>query len=91
MAYRTVEVNLDGDFAGWNAKMRADGISARTFIELSSNSVERQMAAVENLVISHNFKDSEGVTVTDVLEAPIDALTALMMKWGEAVSALPPR
>jgi hypothetical protein len=71
--------------------MRADGISARIFIELSSGSVERQMEALAKLVVKHNFKDAEGVAVDDILEAPMDALGALIGKWGTEVTALPPR
>jgi hypothetical protein len=71
--------------------MRAEGISARVFIELSSSSVERQMEAVSRLVVSHNFKDQDGNLTDDVLEAPMDALTAIVAKWGTEVAALPPR
>jgi hypothetical protein len=89
--YRTVTINLDGEFEGQSAEMRADGISARIFVELSSNSVERQMNALANLILSHSLKDAEGNPVEDVLEAPLDALVAVMGKWGDAVAALPPR
>ena len=89
--YRTVTINLDGEFEGQSAEMRAEGISARIFVELSSNSVERQMIALGKLVLSHNLKDSEGNQVEDVLDAPLDALVNIMSKWGDAVAALPPR
>jgi hypothetical protein len=71
--------------------MRAEGISARVFIELSSNSVERQMEAVSKLIVSHNFKDTDGNPTDDALEAPMDALSAIVGKWGTEVAALPPR
>jgi hypothetical protein len=90
-SYRTVEVTLEGDYLGWTSKMRAEGISARIFIELSSNNVERQMEALSKLVVSHTFKDADGQPVDDILDAPMDALGALIGKWGEAVAALPPR
>ncbi len=92
MSARTIDVTLtDAPYEGWKATMRAEGISARVFIELSSNSVERQMEAVSKLVISHNFKDSDGNQVEDVLDAPMDALATLIGKWGTEVAALPPR
>lgn len=92
MAPRTVTVTLtDAPYEGWTATMRAEGISARVFIELSSGSVERQMEAVGRLIISHNFKDEDGNPTDDVLEAPMDALTAIIAKWGIEVAALPPR
>jgi len=49
------------------------------------------MEAVKKLVVKHNFKDVDGETVEDILDAPMDSLAALVSKWGEAVSALPPR
>jgi hypothetical protein len=88
---RTVVVTLDGEWEGASATLRADGISARVFIDLSSNSIERQMSAVSRLVVSHNFKGEDGAPLDDVLEAPMDLLAVLISKWGEAVSALPPR
>jgi hypothetical protein len=88
---RTVEVVLDGEFDGWRATMKADGISARVFIELSSGNVERQMVALGKLVVSHEFQDGDGSPVEDILDSPMEALGILIGKWGEAVAALPPR
>jgi hypothetical protein len=92
MSYRTLEIVLtDPPYEGWTATMRADGISARIFIELSSESVERQMKALAKLVIKHDFKDADDAPVEDILDAPMDALAALISKWGIQVTALPPR
>jgi hypothetical protein len=92
MSARTIDVTLtEAPYEGWKATMRAEGISARIFIELSSNSVERQMEAVSKLVVSHNFKDADGNETVDVLDAPMDALATLIAKWGTEVAALPPR
>ena len=92
MSYRTVEVELaEAPFEGWKATMKAEGISARVFIELASGSVDRQMGALAKLVVSHNFKDSDGVPVDDILDAPMDALTECISRWSDAVAALPPR
>jgi len=92
MSYRTVEVELaEAPFEGWKATMKAEGISARVFIELASGSVDRQMGALAKLVVSHNFKDSDGVPVEDILDAPMDALGLLVGQWGTKVAALPPR
>jgi hypothetical protein len=71
--------------------MRAEGISARIFVDLSSSAIDKQMAAIGKLVVSHNLKDADGNVVDDVLDAPIDVLAALTAKWGEEVAALPPR
>ena len=88
---RTVDVALDGEWNGWKATMKADGISARVFIELSSGDVERQMVALSKLVVSHEFQDGDGNKVEDILDAPMEVLGVLIGKWGEAVAALPPR
>jgi hypothetical protein len=88
---RTVDVILDGEWAGYKATMKADGISARVFIELSSGNVERQMLALGKLVVSHEFQDGDGNKVDDILDAPMEVLGVLIGKWGEAVAALPPR
>lgn len=88
---RTVEVKLDAPYEGWVATMRADGISARVFVDLQSSNVGKQMEAMASLITAHNFLDENGEPVKDVLDAPIDALTAAISKWSDAVAALPPR
>jgi len=88
---RTVEVELAAPYEGWKATMKADGITARVFIKLQSNDVGEQMSAMASLVVAHNFLDSAGEPVESVLDAPIDALTAAIAKWSDAVAALPPR
>jgi hypothetical protein len=88
---RTVEVELGAPYEGWKATMKADGITARVFIRLQSNEVGEQMSAMADLIVAHNFLDSDGAPVDSVLDAPIDALTAAIAKWSDAVAALPPR
>ena len=89
--FRSVEVQLDEPFKGWTAKMRAEGISARVFIDLQSGSVERSMVALGKLVVSHNFLDESGNPAESILDAPMDALTQSVVKWSDAVASLPPR
>lgn len=88
---RTVDISLSSPFDGWTATMKADGIPARVFIELQSGSVERSMAAVERLIVKHNFLGEDGALAQSVLDAPMDALSDAIAKWSEAVAALPPR
>lgn len=88
---RTVDIALSSPFDGWTATMKADGIPARVFIELQSGSVERSMAAVERLIVTHNFLGEDGEPAASVLDAPMDALSDAISKWAEAVAALPPR
>ena len=88
---RTVLISLSAPYDGWTATMKADGIPARIFIELQSGNIERSLGAMEKLVVSHNFLDSDGNAAPSVLDAPMDALSDAVAKWSEAVAALPPR
>ena len=89
--FRTVEVTLAAPFEGWTATMKAEGVPARVFIELQSGSAERALNALQKLVITHNFLTDDGAQATDVLDAPMDALSDAITKWSDAVAALPPR
>lgn len=89
--FRTVDVSLSAPFDGWTATMKAEGVPARVFIELQSGEAGRAMAALERLIVKHNFLNEDGEPATSVLDAPMDALTDAVTKWSEAVTALPPR
>jgi hypothetical protein len=71
--------------------MKAEGVPARVFIELQSGSAERALNALQKLVIKHNFLTEDGEPATEVLDAPMDALSDAISKWSDAVAALPPR
>jgi hypothetical protein len=73
---------LDGDFAGWKAEIRS-GVSARILLDLQSSIPSRVLPAFAALVVSHNFKGINGEEITDVLDAPVDALTELMAQWAK--------
>jgi hypothetical protein len=73
---------LDGDFAGWKAEIRS-GVSARILLDLQSSIPSRVLPAFAALVVSHNFKGINGEEITDVLDAPVDALTELMSQWAK--------
>jgi len=89
--FRTVTVDLPAPFEGWQATVKAEGISARILIELQSGDEGRAMTATKSLVIKHNFLTSTGEPAEDVLDAPMEALGAMLKAWTEAVTALPPR
>jgi hypothetical protein len=89
--FRTVEITLSTPFDGWTATMKAEGVPARVFIELQSGSAERALNALQKLVIKHNFLTEDGEPATEVLDAPMDALSDAITKWSDAVAALPPR
>jgi hypothetical protein len=83
----TVKIELDGVYAGWTIELRRN-VSARILIELQGDTAV-QFAAFARLVVSHNFKDIDGKTADDILDAPVAAITAAMEKWATAISALP--
>jgi hypothetical protein len=79
---------LDGDYAGWQAEIRA-GVSARILLELQSSDTARVFPAFAALVVTHNFKGINGEEIADILDAPVDALTALMGEWAKGNSLDP--
>jgi hypothetical protein len=89
--FRTVEVTLSAPFDGWTATMKAEGVPARVFIELQSGNAERALKALERLIVKHNFLTEDGEPATEVLDAPMDALSDAISKWSDAVAVLPPR
>lgn len=89
--FRTVTVDLPAPFEGWQATLKAEGISARILIELQSGNEGRAATATKGLVLQHNFLTSTGEPAEDLLDAPMEALGAMLKLWYEAVTALPPR
>ena len=75
-------ITLDGVFAGWKAELRA-GVSARILLDLQSAIPSKVLPAFAALVVSHNFKGINGEEITDVLDAPVEALTELMALWAK--------
>jgi len=75
-------ITLDGDFAGWKAEIKA-GVSARILLDLQSAIPSKVLPAFAALVVSHNFKGINGEEITDILDAPVDALTELMTLWAK--------
>ena len=73
---------LDGDFEGWKAEIRA-GVSARILLDLQSSIPSKVLPAFAALVVSHDFKGLNGEEITDILDAPVEALTELMTQWAK--------
>jgi hypothetical protein len=86
---KTVDIVLGDSHPGVKVTMKARGISARIFIDLSSGDVERQMEALARLVVSHNLTDDDGKPLEDVLDADMEVLAEVIAKWGEEVANLP--
>jgi len=82
------KIELDGEYAGWHAEIKAS-VSANILLELDSGSADRALKAFAKMVVTHNFKDIDGNAATDILDAPIEALSSVMRKWSEGQSLDP--
>jgi hypothetical protein len=83
---RTVEVKItEGDFAGWEATARAD-FPARVLADLQSQDIERIMRALDTIILTHNFPDTDGELATAM--ADVDPYEGLMKIGGEVFDAL---
>lgn len=87
MATKKVTI-AEGDFAGWSAEMHT-GISANILLDLESGQMGRVFPALNKLVASHDFKGIDGQPVADLLDAPVEALTALLAAWYKETSLDP--
>ena len=76
------KVTLEGDFAGWYAEVRGS-VTARLMLDLESGEASRVLPAFAGIVVSHNFKGLDGQPVADILDAPVEALVALMTEWAK--------
>jgi hypothetical protein len=81
-------IELDGQFAGWRAELRGS-VTARILLDLESGEASRALKAFSQIVISHNFKGLDGEPVADVLDAPVEALTATLEAWSKVNSINP--
>jgi hypothetical protein len=84
----TVKIALEGEFAGWTAELRK-AVSARILLDLESGVASRALTAFAALVVAHNFKGLDGKPVENVLDAPVEALTATLEAWGKEIKPDP--
>lgn len=85
---KTVRIELDGDFAGWYAEMRAN-VSMNEVVEVQSENLPRIVVAMKRVIVSHNFKTVEGTPAADVGDADTRAWSQLIEKWGKALTDVP--
>lgn len=86
----TREIELRTPFDGWKATVRIRHVPARVLVALQGNDIGAQVKVVERLIVSHNWKDLEtGDPITDLLDAPVEAIAMLVELWGEAVASVP--
>lgn len=88
MAAKTVRIELDGEYAGWHAEMRAN-VSMNEVVEVQSENLPRIVAALKRVVVTHNFKTVDGQTATDLGDADTAAWSQLIEKWGKALTDVP--
>ena len=84
---RTIEVALDGDYAGWVATMRTNH-KYGTLMDLSGGDQATQLAAMAAIFIAWNWVDEDGNELPQppegLREADSEAVAAAMQKWADA-------
>lgn len=93
---RTIEVVLDGDYAGWWARMRTNQ-KFGTLIALTSDDTHEQLRAMRDIFVEWNWVDEAGEPLPQpkdggVEKADGDAVKAALGEWSkeqERASALP--
>jgi len=88
-APRIADIELAG-YPGWAATVRVD-FPARIAIDAQSGDVPRVVAALEAIVVSHNFPNEAGEPAESLADVDAAALAALSAGIGEALTRLPPR
>jgi hypothetical protein len=90
-AARTVTVQLEGEFEGWEATARAD-FPARYLADFDSGKLERIIPALDAIVLDHNFPNSQDEIAASMGDVdPYTALTAFADKVFDAIGKLPNR
>jgi hypothetical protein len=93
---RTIEVMLDGDYAGWWARMRTNQ-KFGTLIALTSDDTHDQLVAMKSIFVEWNWPDEAGEPLPQPADGGIeladaDAVKAALTVWGsdqEKAAALP--
>jgi hypothetical protein len=91
-APRTITITVpDGDFEGWTATARAD-FPARVLADLESGKMDRLLAALDAIIVSHNFPDSgDGIAATMADVDPYPGLLAVAGLIFDGLGKLPSR
>jgi len=96
MPVKQAKVELDGEFGGWWAVVRTNP-PFKVWEQLQSVEAVQIKEALYELILDWNFVDEEGKklsakrtdTYDPIGEVPLDLLTALIVKAGEAISQPP--
>lgn len=88
---RTVTVAGEGEFAEWSCSARAD-FPARVLAQLQSSDISQIMAALDVIVIEHNFPDAAGEVAASMADVdPYDGLLTITGGVFDAIGKLPNR
>lgn len=82
---RTVEVTGSDLWATWACTARVD-FPARLLADLQSGSVDRILAAMGVIIVSHNFPGEDGELAADL--GSVDPYTGLVAMAGEVIDAI---
>ena len=90
-AARTVTVRLPSPYEGWEATLRAD-FPLRVLEDLASGEIPKLTAALDRIVITHNFPDSADQVAASMMDVdPSDGVVALANAFHDELGRLPPR
>jgi hypothetical protein len=93
---RTIEIVLDGDYAGWWARMRTNQ-KFGTLIALTSDDTHDQLVAMTSIFVEWNWPDDDGEPLPPPGEggmemADAEAVKAALAAWSDGqdkAAALP--
>ena len=89
---RSVEVELvDGEFAGWYARILVD-FPMRVMLEIESGKAERVIAALDRIIVDHNFPARDGELATSCADVdPYTGLVAVADRFMDVMRSAPNR
>jgi hypothetical protein len=89
---RTVEIELtEGAFAGWWARILVD-FPMRVMLEIESGKAERVMAALDGIIVDHNFPGADGERAASIADVdPYTGMVAIADRFMDAMRSVPNR
>lgn len=88
---RTVTVQGEGAYAGWEVTAKAD-FPARVLFDLQSKDLQTFYAAFDRIVISHNFPGDDGERAPTMADVdPSEGAQHMAGRIFDAMAALPNR
>src|SRR5574341_874016 len=92
---RSKELNLDGDYEGWNFTVRTNP-ALKTLEEFAAQDIMKMADALAQVVLGWNFVDEGGKELGQpspdtIRQLPIDLITTMVNKTTEAITTVNPQ